>query len=387
MVVTMTPPLPTTAPSNVDLDLPELLVIDDDPTTRQLMSRIFGSEYKVSTAANGPAALELLRNAPIDVVLLDIMMPGMNGFAVLEAIRSNPDTADLPVVMASALNDTENIVKGLQLGANDYVTKPLNIHVARARLRTQARLKRLLDEQKQSAAQMAQLNHLRERFFRIASHDPKNPLANLRLAQHELNHFIPQTPDTEFIQSAINMTLDEMQALIEDFLDMAALQNTELNLTLDYVNLGDCVYQVVRQFGRSADRKDIRLCVGDVGDVVIADRQRLCQVIGNLVSNAIKFSSADSAINLWSERVGDCTRLYVEDQGPGISEEDQKRLFREFTRASTRPTAGELSTGLGLWIVKHLTHLLGGTVGLDSVPGEGSTFWIELPAYVPEAAD
>lgn len=359
---------------------PHILVIDDDINNRELMRRLFSGAYRVSAASSGRMGLEIIRTEPVDVVLLDVMMPGMTGFTVLERIRTNPATADLPVIMVSGLSDTDHVVSGLEHGANDYLTKPINIHVAQARVGTQVKLKRLLDEQKRAIAQLEQLSQLREHFFRIASHDLKNPLTNLHLAVSELNMFVPQNEETSGIQNTIDTTLEEMQTLIEDFLDVAALEDTTLELVPSVVDLRDCLEQVVNQYARAAARKHITLRVGDVEGVAVADRNRLVQVIGNLVSNAIKFSPVETTVSLWTQTSGERLRIYVQDEGPGISPDEQTRLFNEFVKGSSRPTGGETSTGLGLWIVSKLVRLLNGSVGLESSPGHGAIFWVELPA-------
>ena len=260
------------------------------------------------------------------------------------------------------------------------------MHVARARLRTQVKLKRLLDDHKRAIAQLEQLNQLREHFFQIASHDLKNPLSNLRLAVHELNLYVPETDDTLSLQNAVDVTLEQMQILIEDFLDVAALENTALELTASYVDIKDCLQQVVNQYARAASRKQITLMVSDVQGVVVADKNRLMQVIGNLVSNAIKFSPSNTTVRLWTQTSNERLRIFVQDEGPGISLEEQERLFSEFVKGNSKPTGGETSTGLGLWIVNKLVHLLNGEVGIESAPGRGAIFWVELPTLDLAAA-
>src|SRR5690606_28352177 len=254
--------------------LTHFLLIDPDSPTRELMRQLFSPAYELTCVDNGQAGLEAIGNHDFDAVLLDIMMPDMSGFTVLERIRGNPASSHLPVILISGLNDNETIVKGLNLGANDYLTKPVNIHVAHARVNMQVKLKRLLDEHKQAVMQLEQLSQLREHFFKIASHDLKNPLANLRLALHELSYFISPDPEAEAIQSVVHTTLGDMQSLIEDFLDLAALENTGFQLALNYIALKDCIVHVVTQFERLARRKNITLRVAETDGVVLADRAR-----------------------------------------------------------------------------------------------------------------
>lgn len=359
-----------------------LLIIDDDAQTRDLMKMMFEQDFTVICASGGQTGLQLIERNPVDVVLLDLMMPEMDGFEVLQQIRSNPQTQDLPVIIASALNENEHVVKGLKCGANDYLTKPINLHVAHARLTTQVKVKRLLDERKQAVEKLKRASEMREQFFRIASHDLKNPLTNLRLALHELSYFVPETdPEAMALQTTIDETLSSMQELIEEFLDVTAIRSGKIDMSPGLIEIKTCVKQVAAQYAQMASKKQICLQVGESSGVVMADRQRLMQVIGNLVSNAIKFSPRGANVTLWAQPCGGgSVRVYVGDEGPGISDQQKEMLFTEFGRVGSRATGGESSTGLGLWIVKHLTQYMGGTVGVESMLGVGSVFWIELPA-------
>lgn len=362
-------------------DLPRLLAVDDDLMNLELLQRIFFEDFHVTRAMNGADALQLLSQSPFDVVLLDISMPVMDGLEALTTIRNTPEMADIPVILVSALADSEDITEGLRLGANDYLTKPINVDVARARVHSQLKLKRLTDERKQTVQQMQAIYEMKDRLFRIASHDLKGPLTNIRMAQHFLRDTMGDNPGVLSILDTIEAAANAMQEMVADFLDTSALQSNLLDLNLCPVSVNDLIWDTVMQYNLNAYRKDITLQVIQTDGVIYADPFRMSQVLGNLVSNAIKYSPQESIVTLWSEVHINHVRICVADQGPGIRDDERPYLFQEFSKLSNRPTAGENSTGLGLWIVKQLVSRHDGTVGVHCPQEGGSIFWVDIPAY------
>ena len=177
-----------------------------------------------------------------------------------------------------------------------------------------------------------------------------------------------------------------MQEIVRDYLDTAALQSSAIDLSVAPVEVNQVLWDVAMQHTVAAQKKGILLTVCDSSGTVIADARRLAQALGNLVSNAIKYSPAGSEVLISSDQSEHGVRIAVRDYGPGIPAAERDLLFREFSKTSSRPTAGETSTGLGLWIVKQLIGLQGGVVGADFPDEGGSNFWIELPtAHQPIA--
>lgn len=364
----------------VDTKHHHLLVVDDDRINRELLMHLFERDYEVSTASSGQEALDMLKeNDDIDLVMLDIMMPHMSGLDVLNEIRESVKTKDLPVILISAMANTRDVVNGLRLGANDYITKPVDVSVVIARVKTQLMVKRLLDERQETIIELQKAETLRSQLFRIASHDLKTPLSNIRMAEHLLRKMIPEQPDTTQTLDSIKLTVESMGDIISNFLDMVELQTGRMDIKLKPIELKDVVYNVLTQYEIAADKKKIKLKMGDVTGWVTADAARLVQVISNLVSNAIKYSPTDTVITVETEMKQGLGYIYVRDQGPGIPESEQDDLFTEFGKLSTRPTGGESSTGLGLWIVKHLSNAQNGNVGVTFPETGGSNFWISLP--------
>jgi signal transduction histidine kinase len=361
---------------------PSILVADDEFTNRLLLKRVLASRYRVVEAEDGGQTLDLLAQEPFDMLLLDIMMPGMTGLEVLEYLRAAPETADLPVILISALSDNDDIIRGLKLGANDYIPKPIEIDVVAARVDTHIKLKQMTDLHKHTIAQLEAAQQMKDRLFRIASHDLKSPLSNVALAEVLLRQIIPDNPTVTEILDTLRTTTEHMNSVITEFLDVAATQSGGIDIHLEPVSVQDVVMAVVAAYSITAQKKDITFYVADLPGIALADRARFSQVLSNLLSNAIKYSPPGSTVILWSEMQNGLVRTHISDQGTGIPVDERQKLFTEFGKLSTRPTAGESSTGLGLWIVKHMVSLQNGAVGVDCPPEGGSIFWVDLPTAV-----
>ncbi len=363
------------APANT----PCVLIVDDEASNIAILDRLFRDTYRTVTCTSGQTALDLLARETFDLVLLDIMMPLVSGLDVVKWMRQEPRTAELPVILISARMDENDIVEGLTIGANDYITKPFRLAELRARVRTQLTLKRLQDERRETISELREAHEMKDRFLRIASHDLKGPLSNLRLVNYLMRHQVEEGSRLCELISTADSNLTTMQGVINEFLDLAALQSGKIDLRMGEVALEQVVSDLVQQYHLNALKKDISIEMAVEG-VVFADKGRLMQGLGNLISNAIKYSPRETTITIHSEAHEDRVRICVADQGPGIPAEERDRLFTQFGKLSARPTDGESSTGLGLWIAKHLTELQGGAIGVDTPQDGGSIFWIELAA-------
>lgn len=374
------------SPSNAD-SRPHILIADDEATITLLLQHSLEPHYQVTTVANGFEALKRLEATNFDLVISDIQMPIVDGFQLLKTLRENPAYVDLPIVLMSGMNDDEDIVRGLELGANDYLTKPLEQGVVLARVRTQIELKRLMDMHKQTNNDLRQMQAMRDRFFTMASHDLKNPMNQIRMAQFLLRGTLAEDPDTDTLLDNIEIALDTMGDIVREYLEMAALKSQPLELALEKVAVEPVLWDVVNQYTINAEKKAVLLKITTDEGTVRADAQRLAQAVSNLVSNAIKYSPANSCITLFTSEHDRCVRLNVQDEGPGIPEDERDQLFTEFGQLSTQPTGGESRSGLGLWIVKQLVELQQGTVGVECPASGGSIFWLELPTWSVENND
>lgn len=358
-----------------------VLVVDDDEITRDFLTHLLGRNYDVMALASAHEALEMLEAQPFDVVLTDVMMPRMSGFDLLTHIREHNTLYDLPVILVTARNDTRDVVHGLELGANDYIPKPFENGVILARIKTQLMVKRLLDERKATAKRMDTLNRVRTQLFRIASHDLKNPINNISMAVHLLS----QRLDDEALLRVVNTietSTEAMSDVIENFLEMLQLEIGEVTMRPAPVNLRDVITHVLVQYEVAAYNKDIELIADDIKGMAYADHTRLVQVVSNLVSNAIKYSDLGQTVQVRVvDNGGAYVRIEVQDNGPGVLPEERHLLFTQFGRPGNRPTAGENSTGLGLWIVRHLTGLQHGEAGAIFPEEGGSIFYVDIPRW------
>lgn len=358
-----------------------ILVVDDDSDNLNLLTIIIKREYRVSTAENGLDALAFLEENPdVDTILLDIMMPDMNGLQALQNLCDNPKTKNIPVILISALNNNDDVVAGLDIGAKDYITKPFDRRVLLARIRTQVELKQLTDSQAETIAKLETAQAIRDNLFRVVSHDLKNPLANIRMVEYVLREQVAADTTTNQMMDTVRLSLDTMEQVIEDFLDVVILQSGKFKLNYELKSTEAAICSVVLQYSMSAKSKNIDVDLKTIDNMVWVDGHKLQQVLNNLLSNALKYSPNDSTISMWTEQLDGMVRINVADEGPGVPVEEQHKLFTEFGKLTPRPTGEESSTGLGLWIVKTVTELMNGRVGVDFPKDGGSIFWVEFPS-------
>lgn len=363
-----------------------ILVVDDQRDTQEMLRRIL-RQYEVHTANNGRAALAKLEQEHYDLVMLDIMMPEMGGIETLQRIRQHYSDIELPVMLVSALSERRSIANGRQMGANDYIVKPFDVEDVLARVNTQLRLKRFADERQQMVVGFQQMVEWQERLMQVASHDLRNPLNNLRMLINLMHKSYSEDAATVRMLQMMETSIQTMNNIIDEFLDVRIADTVgNVRVELTETNTFNLITQIVNQYAVAAFNKDIRLHANDIGGIVLADPNRLSQVIANLVSNAIKYSPRHG--DVWIETLvqDGIWQLTVTDSGPGVPESERHLLFQPFSKISNKPTAGEASTGLGLWIVREMVHAQNGEVGVHFPPEGGSQFWVQLPALAKDDA-
>lgn len=355
-----------------------ILVVDDNEPNRDILTRrLTHAGHTVDQAGGGRQALNLIGQNEYDLILLDVMMPEICGLDVLQEVRKSRTLLELPVIMVTARSESEQVVEAINLGANDYVTKPIDWPVVRAR--TQAQL------------QLRKMAQLKDQFLRIASHDLKNPLQCIMGSASILLTSMaePGTVVTDELYTCMGMISDQarvMMKIISDFLDFQAMEAGSLKLQFDMINLNEAA-----RFGRDrnrdyADGKDIalRLDLDSSLEATRMDRSRIFQVVDNFVSNAIKFNEKGGEVTIRTRNLGQAALLEVLDNGPGLTEEDMEKLFVKYARLSNKPTGGEKSSGLGLAICKELIEAHGGQIGADNNPEGGAVFWIQIPSVAQQ---
>lgn len=349
---------------------PRILVVDDVQDNRDLLERrLQRAGYQSRAVASAEEALDAVTGC--DAVLLDIEMPGIGGLECLRRLRQQYVLDQLPVIMVTAREQPEDIVASLHEGASDYVAKPIDFPVLLARLRTWLRLK--------------ELRETREHFMRVASHDLRNPLTRIlstvELVREMVRPGEVMTVELDHLLAGVGDAAQRMGRIIEDFVDLQAMQDGGLSLDQERLDVDGLLEPALERQATWAREKRIELRLEHrCGAVVLADRDRLDQVLDNLVGNAVKFSRGDTVVRLRCLRRDGRVRVEVQDEGPGLASQDLGLAFQRYARLSARPTAGEASSGLGLSIAREIVELHGGQVGVqNNDPPPGATFWFELP--------
>ena len=353
-----------------------ILIVDDTPANLGvLVETLGGAGYQLMVAEDGEEALAQTVQTQPDLILLDVMMPGIDGFETCRRLKARESTRDVPVLFMTALNETADKVKAFGAGGVDYITKPIEHEEALARVRTHLALRRLRRELQ------TQLT-LKERFMRMASHDLRSPLCLILMAAdlaHRQSAVAGSPSITKYLDN-IAESAAQMRRIIDTFLELRMPSaNGNANGQVDLNLLGDAV---VRQHAPAAERKQIMLLteLASVLPLARCDAALVYQAFTNLTSNALKFTPPSGIVTLRTRVSGERVRVEIQDTGPGVPLVEREQLFREHARLSPRPTGGEESNGLGLSIVKHLVESQGGIVGADFPAERGSIFWFELPS-------
>jgi signal transduction histidine kinase len=360
-------------PSPLPGSQPLILVIEDQEPNRAVVGALLThAGFEVAPAASGAAGLALLADQLPDCVLLDMRMPGMDGFEVLEKLRANPETRHLPVVFLTAETDREVLVRAFEAGAVDYITKPFVAEELLARVRTHVELK-------QSRDALARLAAEKQQVAEIVAHDLRNYFANISVAAEMLLDDT-QAPleKRKRLAESIRASTSSGMLFLQAFLEQQTEQ--QRGVVVEPLPVRHLLHEAIDLLERSANEKGIMLDMHQTETLVCCgQRAAVSHILTNLLSNAIKYSPSSSTITVAASRQGDRARVQVQDRGPGISPRDQERLFQRYVRLSSTPTQGESSTGLGLSLAKHKARAMGGDLWYDARPGGGSIFTLELP--------
>lgn len=354
-----------------------ILVIDDQSPNIQVVGSVLGKfGHEIIPASDGPTAFKRLAVRLPDLILLDLLMPGMDGCEVCRRIRETPEWRDIPVIFLSAADDKDLIVRAFEAGAVDYLTKPFNQSELVSRVHTQLALKAARDQLKQLAEDKDEL-------LGILAHDLKGHLGGMQMSAQLLRERVTHLKDERSAHLADNMlhSSGQLLAFVKQFLANAAADHGIL-LRMATVNLSAVAKSAVRQYQEVSQRKQLNLQLNaeEENIPVFADASALAQVLDNLVSNAIKFSPSGRRISVTVRPHTTGGECEIQDEGPGFTGEDKARMFRRYGRLSARPTGGEPSTGLGLSIVRKLILAMKGDISAESGPGGGAVFSIRLPA-------
>ena len=362
----------------------KILIVDDVMSNVLLLKVLLTNEkFAIATASNGRQALEQVEKENPDLVLLDVMMPDMSGFEVAQHLKSNPNTADIPIIFLTALNSTADIVKGFQVGANDFISKPFNKEELIIRVTHQISLvaaKRLILSKTE---ELQRTIAGRDKLYSVIAHDLRSPMGSIKMV---LNMLILNLPSEKIgaemyeLLTMANQTTEDVFSLLDNLLKWTKSQIGKVNVVYQDVDLVEVTDGVIEIFSMVASLKKIRIREMKPEKMMVnADIDMLKTVVRNLLSNAIKFSKENSEVLVKMEEVDGMAVVSVQDYGCGISEEGQKKLLHTDTHFSTFGTNNEEGSGLGLLLCKDFVVKNGGKLWFTSKEGEGSIFSFSIP--------
>lgn len=370
-----------------------ILIVDDTQQNVQVLSQILrDSGYKVLAAFNGPDAINLVKKRTPDLILLDVMMPGMSGFEVAQKLIGEEGYTGIPIIFLSALDETEAKVKAFESGGVDYVTKPFQAKEVLARIELHLKLKSLererekyIQELKQKQEHLERLNKEKDDILGIISHDMRNPLGGIiGISNFLLTDTVDDPEETHEMLSLIEKSAERLLALVNDMLNVAIIESNSFSVEKSDVDLDSIIQDMMQLHEPTAKTKQVTLKhnTHDTPFTVSLDASKISQIIGNLVSNAIKFTNTGGCVEVTSEifKNGDNRDLIIKisDNGIGIPDEIKPVLFEKMVGQRTG-TGGEKGTGLGMPLVKRFVELHNGTIELESEVDKGTTFTIRIP--------
>ena len=367
-----------------------VLAVDDKlENLKVLIQCLRDSGYELMVAQSGEETLKNIERIVPDIILLDVLMPGIDGFETCRRLKENKSTKDIPVIFMTALTDTVNKVKGFKVGAVDYLTKPLqheeviarvNAHITIKKYQQQLQEQNALLEQKNT--QLIEANATKDKFFSIIAHDLKNPFQALLLYSSTLlNNF--DGLEVETIKKGINAldkNVNRAYNLLSDLLSWANLQSGKVEKKMEKIDLSQIAKENVELLLDHAKEKGIRM-FSEINECLLfySDKDMVATVLRNLLSNAVKFTSENGIVKVSSEAEMDKLKITVSDTGIGISEENIKKLFRPDILYRQLGTNNEKGTGLGLILCKEFIDKLNGEIWVESEPHKGSRFNFTLP--------
>jgi two-component system, sensor histidine kinase and response regulator len=351
--------------------LPVVLVIDDQEANMRVVGQLLsGAGYDVVPALDGEQAFERICAGLPDLILLDMRMPGMSGFDVLKQLKTDPKTRGIPVIFLTADNDRDNVAHALAAGAVDYIIKPFLAQELLGRVKTHLDLKQSRDVLQGFVTEKQQM-------VETIAHDLRNYFANIQFATDMLRETDLELATRLRLAESIRHSSDSGLLFLQALLDHQNAQ--EKGVSTEKLSAQKLLNEVVTTMISMAEAKNIEINIKLADDFdVCGHHEGVLHVLHNLLSNALKFSPPGSKVILNAAKFGSRGRLSVIDQGPGVSKQDQERLFQRYVRLSALPTGGESSTGLGLALAKQRARTMDGDLWYDDRESGGSVFTLDL---------
>ena len=360
-----------------------ILVVDDEEKNRRLLGDLLTAQgYTVSTANDGLEALQLVAAFQPETILLDVMMPKLDGVEVCRRLKTAPATASIPILLTTALRERADRMRGLAAGANDFITKPLDTGEVGSRVKNAVSSKRLHDQVQEAYRQLQKLEELRDNLTHMIIHDLRSPLSVMSMSfefvLHQTSQLSPEQREMLVTAQASCQSLIEM---VSSLLDVSRMEAGQMPLNRTSCDLLEIAGAAAESLAELARQKNLTLRVTGSAALCDADRELIRRILVNLLANAIKFSQMGASIEIEVSSAGDGVRSSVTDSGYGIPPEYHRRIFEKFGQVASRQERKVYSTGLGLAFCKLAVEAHGGQIGVNSEVGKGSTFWFTLPIH------
>lgn len=361
---------------------PTLLVVDDNKINLKVIALTLRSlNYNLVIATDGKSAIEMVKKTNPDLVLLDVMMPDMNGYEVCKILKSDKANENLPVIFLTALDDKENLVKGFDAGGVDYITKPFNKSELISRVKTHLELKYTQDQLKKTSQHLSELNLLKDKMFSIIGHDLRSPLGSVKMTLEFLSQMMGDDTDEE-LKSTVDLLVvstEEVFSLLENLMAWAKSQSDILDIHFEELNLSEVVNSVYLTNNGLINNKNLSFTSDIPEDLKIsADLYTLKIIFRNLLINAVKYTPEKGEIAIRAHQSDEGIVVEFADKGVGIAEENIPKLFDETVNFTTYGTNGESGRGLGLILCNDFAQRNGGKIWVESEEGKGSVFSVLL---------
>lgn len=383
----------------------EILVVDDSPYNLDILLEVLSAAgYCILTALSGERALKYLSTNTPNLILLDVKMPGLDGFETCRRIKAMPHTAHIPIIFITADADTDSVLTGFSLGAVDYVRKPFQTAELLARVKTHLQLRHMsqlyaLEQEKNR--QLDQLNQMKDQFLAIMSHELRTPLnAILGMTESLIDEVVGSiNPQQLRMLQIVEQSGTHLLSLINDILDLAKIESGQWDLEIQPISVEAICQASLKLIEPQANKKYIQLTLQLAEQLppLLIDERRIHQILINLLDNAVKFTPEGGHVTVSarlattatpgdvSSELCDRLRITVQDTGIGIAAADFDHIFEPFVQVDSTLNREYAGTGLGLALVKQIVERHHGQFGVVSEMGQGSCFWVDLPCCAAQS--
>jgi signal transduction histidine kinase len=360
----------------------KILVIDDDESSREIARRTLNTEHEVLTAASAAAGFEVLAAQPVDLVLLDVMLPGIRGTEICGQVKSMGQGLYLPVLLVSALHEQESRNEGLASGADDYISKPFDRHELRLRVRTFLRLRDQESTIREQVKKTQQLQELKDDLVSLVAHDLRNPLVGIQGHLDLLKRQVDALDSSALavrVSKALASTND-LRRILDGMLDVRLLEEQRLPLELESTHVSIILEDAISTLEGAGLAKKVTLRLSVQGEPVARiDRRMTTRAVENLLSNAIRHTKSESEIDVSATVHAERVTIAVADRGEGVQDALKEKMFEKFGSVAARHGGTRRGYGLGLYLVRLVAEAHGGAVSVSDREGGGAVFTLTLP--------